>query len=529
MKAKNILKTLALPVAVALGMMATSCSSDDNIVNEQQAGAAKHEIPVTVSATRSGDEGTRATFNGTSRKLEFEDGDQLFIQGTHATAGTFAGVLSNTSAATGTFSGTVTTQNEYTGTSEALFASATATLLPKGYGTIGYLTLSDEGASQTLTVDATKAFVTASSADAAKALAIEQLSLEQATTYSSGFALAPVNAVLNYSISGLANSTAYTPSVSDATTAISGSVTSDASGNAYFAVAFAPAGSKTYTLSITGFSNIAVANRTLTAGKVYNKTATAAASAPEGAISGQFTINSSGDKVYFSKGNLQAKIANYNSTTKVATASEWKFADSQYSYIGNAAGNTTFATDTWVDLFSWVGNSASNNTYGLITFDSSSQANHGNVADESLKTDWGTAAASSIGEGWRTLTSAEWTYLFNTRTVNNGTGSGKSYTWGKSVNGVLGVVLYPDDYTGAEYSGSDWSDFESAGCVFLPAAGRRNGTSVYSVGTYGGYWSSTAHGTGIAYDVYFYSDSVDPAKDYERVYGFSVRLVRDAN
>ena len=114
MKAKNILKTLALPVAVALGMMATSCSSDDNIVNEQQAGAAKHEIPVTVSATRSGDDATRATFNETSKKLEFEEGDKLFIQGTDATAGTFAGVLSNTSGAPGTFSGTVTTQNTYT-------------------------------------------------------------------------------------------------------------------------------------------------------------------------------------------------------------------------------------------------------------------------------------------------------------------------------------------------------------------------------------------------------------------------------
>lgn len=281
----------------------------------------------------------------------------------------------------------------------------------------------------------------------------------------------------------------------------------------------ATVGTDTYTCTAS--------SKTFNIGNFYRVTAkmTKQAAVPEGALSGEFTINSSGDKVYFSKGNLQAKISSYASNS--ATASEWKFADSQYSYIGNAAGNTTFATDTWVDLFSWVGNSASNNTYGLITFTSSSQANHGNVADESLKTDWGTAAASSIGEGWRTLTSAEWTYLFNTRTVNNGTGSGKSYTWGKSVNGVLGVVLYPDDYTGAEYSGSDWSDFESAGCVFLPAAGRRNGTSVYTVGTYGGYWSSTAHGTGIAYDVYFYSDSVDPAKDYERVYGFSVRLVHD--
>ncbi|MBO5592718.1 MAG: Ig-like domain-containing protein, partial [Prevotella sp.] len=109
---------------------------------------------------------------------------------------------------------------------------------------------------------------------------------------------------------------------------------------------------------------------------------------PDGALSGEFSVSAT-KKVYFSKGNLQAKIASYASNS--ATASEWKFADSQYSTIGNAAGNTSFVADTWVDLFSWVGNSATNDTYGLITFTSSSQANHGNVSGESLKTDWGTA------------------------------------------------------------------------------------------------------------------------------------------
>ena len=534
MKAKNILKTLALPVAVALGMMATSCSSDDNIVNEQQAVAAKHEIPVTVSATRS-DEGTRATFNGTSKKLEFEEGDKLFIQGTDATAGTFAGVLSNTSAATGTFSGTIVTENEYTGTSAALFGSATsltATLLPKDYETeaAGYLTLSGTGASQTLTVAKAKAFVTASSADAAKALAIEQLSLEQATSYSSGFALTPVNAVLNYSISGLANSTDYTPSVSDAATAISGSVTSDASGNAYFAVAFAPDGSKTYTLSITGFSDIAVADRTLTAGKVYKKTATAAAAVPTGAISGKFTINSSGDKVYFSKGNLQ-----YNKST-----STWSFMDHQYSTVETTNQNvgTNYASQGVVSLFGWGTSGETISNYGSAYqpyATSTTSTAYGPTDGTSSLTgtyangDWGV----NIGTGWRTLTGGsggEWEYLFNTRTVNNGTGSGHSYTLGQKVNDVLGVVLYPDDYTGELYTtaqSDNWSTFESAGCVFLPAAGYRDGTSVYYVGSRGYYWSSTASGADNSCYVYFGSGIVYPANDGSRDYGFSVRLVRD--
>ena len=87
-------------------------------------------------------------------------------------------------------------------------------------------------------------------------------------------------------------------------------------------------------------------------------------------------------------------------------------------------------------------------------------------------------------------------HLFNTRTVNGGTGEGYSYTLGKSINGKLGIVFYPDNYTGSEYAGSNWSTFEAAGCVFLPAAGWRkpDGTFDY-IGELGRYWSSTDYGS----------------------------------
>lgn len=531
----RFLKTLALPVAVALGMFTASCSNDDNILDEQQPSAAKYEIPVTVSATRSGDDAsTRAVYDSGTRKLTFEEGDQLFIQGTDATAGTFAGLLSNTAGAASTFSGTLTTTNEYTGTFGELFSSATsltATLLPKDYGTeaAGYLTLSGSGASQTLTVDATKAFVTAASADAAKKLAIEQLSLERVTAYSSGFALAPVNAVLSYSIIGLANSTAYTPSVSDATTAISGSVTSDASGNACFAVAFAPAGSKTYTLSISGFSDIAVADRTLTAGMVYKKTATAAAAVPEGALSGQFTVGMDGStprKVYFSQGNLQ-----YDGTN-------WKFATNQYDVLGaNGTKANGTATGYPMDLFTWGNTSSSTewsgNSYYTVN------------ADLSSTTDWG----SNIGGGWYTLSKDEWLYLFGMESNNTDKSGHARYRkyFRATVNDVKGIVVLPDDITGISdipdvenrgtastfegktYTTDAWSDLESAGCVFLPAAGYRGGTSVNEVGSEGYYWSSTAESAGYAYRVNFNSWRVYPAGYNRRNDGYSVRLVRVAD
>ena len=56
--------------------------------------------------------------------------------------------------------------------------------------------------------------------------------------------------------------------------------------------------------------------------------------------------------------------------------------------------------------------------------------------------------------------------------------SGDSYTLGQSVNSKTGIVIYPDNYTGSVYSGSDWTTFEAAGCVFLPAAGYRNGSNL---------------------------------------------------
>ena len=51
--------------------------------------------------------------------------------------------------------------------------------------------------------------------------------------------------------------------------------------------------------------------------------------APIGAIDGKFTINEDGGQIYFSQGNLQYQ----------ASTNTWKFAESQYDYIGDANSN----------------------------------------------------------------------------------------------------------------------------------------------------------------------------------------------
>lgn len=64
--------------------------------------------------------------------------------------------------------------------------------------------------------------------------------------------------------------------------------------------------------------------------------------------------------------------------------------------------------------------------------------------------------------------------------------------------------------------------------VFLPAAGYREGSNVYNVGSGGRYWSSTPSSSNVnsAYRVGFYSDDMFPQGSSYRYSRFSVRLVR---
>lgn len=231
----------------------------------------------------------------------------------------------------------------------------------------------------------------------------------------------------------------------------------------------------------------------------------------EGALTGKFSVDS-GTQVYFSKGNLQLSAAN-----------TWKFADNQWDYFG------TSQSDNHRDLFGW-GAANPNNT--------------STTNSEYAWSEWGENAAlvSALGSGWRTLTSAEWTYLLNSRT------SVTTRYCKATVSDKAGMVVFPDVYTHPtgvtaiasantanaafttnSWSGENWTKMEEAGAIFLPAAGYRNGTSVSSVGSYGLYWSSTPNGTNHACYLYFYSSDVNPASNLNRYYGYSVRLVRDAN
>ena len=269
MKTKTIFKTLAMAMMMPAMMLTTACSSDDDaIVNNPENNNQKgYALPVTVNVTRQGDATTRAEYNESTKKLAFSTGDQLFVKGSDATAGQFAGTLEWVSE--GTFSGTIYTENSYSGTAVALLGSATtpsATLLPSGYESLGYLTVSGDGYGATLTTDATKAFATS------KAAAVEQLSLEQASAYSDGFALAPQNAILNFtSVTG--NSSSYVVTLQAGETTVSSSVTpvyADKKGTATFAMAVAGGTTPSLTLTVDG-TLVSLGSHALTAGRIYNQ------------------------------------------------------------------------------------------------------------------------------------------------------------------------------------------------------------------------------------------------------------------
>ena len=241
----------------------------------------------------------------------------------------------------------------------------------------------------------------------------------------------------------------------------------------------------------------------------------------KGALPGEFSVSAT-QKVHFSQGNLQ-----YVGT--------WRFAENQWDYFGNSQSNNHR------DLFGWGTGDAPNK----VSIDNN---------DYATFTDWGTNAITNGGNtanAWRTLTKDEWVYLFYTRT-NAATLFGLG-----SVNGVNGTILLPDNWTllaGASFTASttqgladqgsyyyndngdnfshntytaeQWSVMESAGAVFLPAAGYRRGTDVGSVGSSGYYWSATPGGTYDAYDLYFVSNYLNPQYDDGRGGGRSVRLVR---
>jgi uncharacterized protein YjdB len=221
-----------------------------------------------------------------------------------------------------------------------------------------------------------------------------------------------------------------------------------------------------------------------------------------------FTVSAEGKKVIFSSGNLQYHCKNRT----------WRFAENQYDYVGDANKNIAENYDGWIDLFGW----------GTWLED----GNPLNTSTSNSIYTWDDTKSSAIGIEWTTLSKDEWDYLL-TNISRATTRYVKAKIKNAANNDVEGLIIFPDNYSNASIStandlGSDyqdlsayWSDFESAGAVFLPSAGFRMKTSVYYISIL--YWTATADTEEGAFALSFDS-GVGSAGG--RACGAPVRLVR---
>lgn len=203
---------------------------------------------------------------------------------------------------------------------------------------------------------------------------------------------------------------------------------------------------------------------------------------PANALPEVFSLGAS-KQVYFSTGNLQY----------CASTATWRLAPTQYSTIGAANSNIGQYYTGWIDLFGWGTTGQSNCQYPWWHVDDYrdyavySNLNHNMDATY----DWGVR----IGTGWRTPAQSEWEYLINTRT------DAANKKAAAIVGGIRGLLLLPDywvlpadcTFTTTDtnrYTTAQWAQMERYGALFLPAAGYRDVTTLYSVNTLGWYWSS---------------------------------------
>ena len=265
-----------------------------------------------------------------------------------------------------------------------------------------------------------------------------------------------------------------------------------------------------------------------------------------GCLPGAFSV-AEGSYVNFSRGNLQYQ----------ANTDTWRFAENQWDCVGPDNANISETYDGWIDLFGW-GTSGYN--HGAVCYQPWSTSTNNSdywaygdsgasLSDQTGQADWGYNAISNGGnqEGlWHTLSRVEWDYLVNTRPCSTLNGVENARHAKAMVNGIAGLILFPDHYTHPEgvalpvninayaslftdneYTIEQWYDMEAAGAVFLPSAGSRDNTSVGGFGTNGLYWSTTPSSSAFTHRFDFSSEFVVAWGRDGKHLGYSVRLVKN--
>ena len=337
-------------------------------------------------------------------------------------------------------------------------------------------------------------------------------------------------------------------------------------------------------------------------------------------------------QVVFAPANLQYNI-NPNASQSSTTTPMWRFAENQWDCIGENANcqnawdrfyyengltpeNDVTNGNRYIDLFGWgtsgctgsvqpwfmIRDSDPSNGQGIagpggaanlgIGYSMGAPSNYtwycpGHNDINGTDFDWGvfndiynprTGQIDQHGT-WRTLTGSywndsnpeqgEWYYVMHVRSASTVNGVANARYCKAEVNGVNGVILFPDSYThpagvaqpnninqpdvycnGNTYTAADWAAMEAAYAVFLPCGGTRHGWGfkenvwisnpyytgqllIQSQDNYGGYyWSSSYRANMQAADLRFLNaisgdqTNVQGGNNYNRELGCCVRLAR---
>jgi len=276
-------------------------------------------------------------------------------------------------------------------------------------------------------------------------------------------------------------------------------------------------------------------------------------------------------KVIFSMGNLQwTSTGTHNTANEPNVTGTWRFAPHQWDIVGADNHNVSPTYTGWIDLFGWATsgyhnvNDASNANYqpystsvasvdvhlNMYGYGPSESQTDVNLVGTSANYDWGvyndivnpyTNSTDPAGT-WRLLTNQECQYFMSTRSTTSGIRYAKA-----QVNGINGLIIPPDEWDATTYtlnhtndlnalytnniiSSTDWKILEDGGCVFLPTAGYRAGTTYHASDNENGhhYWTSTQL-TSNGKDAWALSTNnvVNVTANRNRYDGNAVRLVRN--
>lgn len=222
-----------------------------------------------------------------------------------------------------------------------------------------------------------------------------------------------------------------------------------------------------------------------------------------------------------------------NSATETAQADTW-IAGSIHSFFSDQGNNSRHKVMFAQGNLVWTGSSSyatgeysfhTSQETSLLTSVTSTHTDlfyPNNTNNFTLSYDIGANIAIKVGDitcqtgAWKTLSQSQWLNILgiagggHPRTVNGGQGEGHCFNIVR-LGSILGLLLYPDNYTGTTYSTSHPSSLNAypeiteipEGCVFLPVTGyiSNSGSGVLNVNS-GYYWTKDGYSRSGKY--YFY-------------------------